>query len=172
MAGRSVPSGDRGTPTRRARFARRLALNPAFRRVGRFVVPPVDRLLHRLSGGRVHLADAAVPTLVLTVPGRRSGQPRTTPLAYVPDGDDYLVVGSNWGRADHPAWTANLLAAPTAVVEERGRRTVVRPQLLAGPDRQRAWQRVTEVWPAYDDYAAAVTGRELRVFRLVPVDQR
>lgn len=160
---------DRDMLPRRVRLARRLALNPAFRRVGMVVVPRVDRVLHRVTRGRVHLADAAVPTLVLTVAGRRSGQPRTIPLAYVPDGDDYLVVGSNWGQADHPTWTINLMAADTAVVEARGRRVVVHPHLLGGADRQRAWRRLTAVWPTYDDYTERASGRELRVFRLTPV---
>ena len=154
---------------RRVRVARRLALNPVFRRVGRALVPRIDRWLHRVTRGRIHLADAAVPTLVLTVVGRRSGQTRQTPLAYVPDGDAYLVVGSNWGQRRHPAWTANLLAADTAVVEAHGDRVTVRPHLLEGEERAEAWQRLTSVWPTYDDYTDRAGGRELRVFRLVPV---
>jgi deazaflavin-dependent oxidoreductase (nitroreductase family) len=153
---------------RRVRLARRLALNPVFRRVGKVVVPRVDRVLHRVSRGRVHLADAAVPTLVLVVAGRRSGQPRSTPLAYVPDGDDYLVVGSNWGQAEHPVWTLNLLAAETAVVEAGGRRVRVAPELLEGEARAEAWARLRAVWPTYDDYTDRAGGRELRVFRLRP----
>lgn len=156
--------------SRRVRLARRLALNPAFRWIGRAVVPSIDRVLHRLSGGRVHLADAAVPTLLLVVRGRRSGRLRTTPLAYVPDGDGYLVVGSNWGQAEHPAWTLNLMAADTAVVEARGRRVTVRPELLEGAARDQVWPQLTDVWPAYDDYTARAGGRTLRVFRLTPVD--
>lgn len=154
---------------RRVRVARRLALNPAFRTVGKVVVPRVDRVLHRLTKGRVQLAGAAVPTLLLTVAGRRSGEPRQVPLAYVPDGDAFLVVGSNWGQADHPVWTLNLMAADRAVVETRGRRVPVRPRLLEGPDRDAAWERVTAVWPTYDDYTARAGGRRLRVFRLEPV---
>lgn len=153
---------------RRVRVARRLALNPVFRGIGKVVVPRVDRVLHRLTGGRVQLAAAAVPTLVLTVAGRRTGDPRATPLAYVPDGDAFLVVGSNWGQADHPVWTLNLIAADTALVETRGRRVTVRPRLLEGADREAAWARLTAVWPTYDDYTARAGGRELRVFRLEP----
>ena len=154
----------------RVRLARRLALNPLFRSIGKVVVPWLDRWLHRLSGGRWHIAGLAVPTLVLTVAGRRSGQPRTTPLAYVPDGDEYLVVGSNWGQASHPTWTVNLMAADTAVVEAQGRRVTVRPRLLEGADREAVWPQLTAVWPTYDDYTARAGGRQLRVFRLTPVD--
>lgn len=161
---------DRAEVPFRVRLARRLALNPVFRFIGRVVVPRLDRILHRLSGGRLHVAGLAVPTLMLIVAGRRSGQPRTTPLAYVPDGDDMLVVGSNWGQAAHPTWTLNLLAADTAVVEARGRRVTVRPTLLEGVEREQVWPRLTAVWPTYDDYTDRAGGRELRVFRLTPVD--
>lgn len=154
---------------RRVRVARRLALNPVFRTLGKVLVPRIDRVLHRVTRGRIHLADAAVPTLLLVVAGRRSGQPRSVPLAYVPDGDDYLVVGSNWGQADHPVWTLNLLAADTAVVEAGGRRVEVVPELLEGPARAEAWERLRAVWPTYDDYTDRAAGRELRVFRLRPV---
>lgn len=154
-------------PSRRVRVARRLALNPVFRRVGRVVVPRVDRVLYRLTRGRVQLAGAAVPSLLLTVPGRRSGEPRTTPLAYVPDGEDFLVIGSNWGQEAHPVWTLNLMAAETAVVETRGRRVVVHPHLLEGADRRAVWPRLVTVWPTVDDYTEC-SGRELRVFRLRP----
>ena len=161
---------ERRTLPRRVRLARWLALNPGFRWFGKVLVPRLDRVLHRLSGGRLHLAGLAVPTLVLVVAGRRSGQPRTTPLAYVPDGDDYLVVGSNWGQASHPTWTVNLLAADTAEVQARGRRVTVRPRLLEGAEREQVWPRLVAVWPAYDDYTERAGGRELRVFRLTPVD--
>lgn len=161
---------ERRTIPRRVRVARWLSLNPVFRRIARVVAPRVDRWLHRLTRGRFHLASLAVPTLVLTVAGRQSGLPRQTPLAYVPDGQDFLVVGSNWGQEDHPVWTVNLMAADTAIVETRGRRVTVQPRLLEGDDRAAAWRRLTQVWPAYDDYTARAGGRELRVFRLVPMD--
>ena len=161
---------DRRAVPLRVRIGRRLALNPLFRRIGRVLVPRLDRLLHRLTGGRVHLARFAVPTLVLLVAGRRSGQLRRTPLAYVPDGGDFLVVGSNWGQASHPVWTLNLLAAGAAVVETDGRHVPVTPHLLEGEERDAVWPRLIAVWPAFDDYTERAAGRELRVFRLTPVD--
>lgn len=151
------------------RLARRLALNPLFRRIGRLVVPRLDRALHRLSRGRWHLADAVADTLVLKVRGRRSGQLRTTPLVYARDEGSYLVVGSNWGRPEHPVWTENLLAAGGAEIEVGGRRIRVHARLLEGAERDRAWARCIQRWPAWQDYLALTGGRSLRVFRLEPV---
>jgi deazaflavin-dependent oxidoreductase (nitroreductase family) len=156
-------------PSAARHMARALARRPLFRRLGRRVVPGVDRVLHRLTGGRVQLGSLAVPMLVLTVRGRRSGEPRQTSLAYVPDGDHYLVVGSNWGQERHPVWTTNLLAADRATVNVRGWEVEVRPVLLEGDERDVVWGRLLEVWPVYADYEQ-LSGRTLRVFRLGPAD--
>ena len=99
------------------RITQRVAGSGPFKVVGPKVVPPLDRLLHRLTGGRVLLSRALLPGLVLTTTGRRSGQPRPTPLMCVPEPEGtWLVLGSNFGQDSHPAWTGNLLAEPRASV--------------------------------------------------------
>lgn len=149
-----------------SRAVRRVATSRGFRRLAPHVVPPLDRAVHRLTGGRVSVSQAIVPSLVLTTTGRRSGLPRQTPLACLPDGDRrWYVVGSNFGKPHHPAWTANLLADPEATVEVRGRSVPVRATLLADDEKAEVWPRLLAVWPAYDDYTA-LSGRDLRVFRL------
>lgn len=154
------------------RAVQRMAGSPGFAAVGPKVVPPVDRVLHRLSGGRVLLSRALLPGLVLTTTGRRSGLPRETPLMCVPEPDgSFLVVGSNFGRPDHPAWTANLLATPGASVSYRRRDVPVTAHLLTGDERDRAWSRARALWPTFDRYAARAD-RTLRVFRLVPGEGR
>jgi hypothetical protein len=71
-----------------------------------------ERALRRMRRDRIGVLDlVGLPSIQITVPGRRTGIPRTTPLQYVPDGDAFLVVGSNWGSATHPAGAANLMAA-------------------------------------------------------------
>ena len=157
---------DLGSPA--GRVTQWVAASRAFRAVGPKVVPPVDRLLSRLSGGRVVLSGTLVPSLVLETTGARSGQRRTTPLACLPEDDgSFLVVGSNFGRERHPAWTANLQADPEATVTHRGRTVPVRAQLLDPEQKAAVWPRLTALWPNYDRYTE-VSGRDLRVFRLVP----
>lgn len=137
--------------------------------VGRALVP-ADRLLGRLTRGRV-VALRLVPSLLLTTTGRHSGLPRHTPLLGVPDGEAYLVIGSNWGQRRQPAWALNLLANPDATVTRHGRRVPVRARLLTGPDRDRALRLAVRHWPAYETYAKRAGARPLHVFRLQPVDR-
>jgi deazaflavin-dependent oxidoreductase (nitroreductase family) len=145
-----------------------VAASSGFRAVGPRVVPRLDRLLSRLTGGRVVLSGALVPSLVLETTGAKTGRPRTTPLACLPlDDGSFLVVGSNFGRDHHPAWTANLAANPDATVTYRGRRIPVTATLLDAEAKAAVWSRLAAVWPNYDRYTE-VSGRDLRVFRLVP----
>jgi deazaflavin-dependent oxidoreductase (nitroreductase family) len=103
-----------------------------------------------------------------TTTGRRSGRPRTNPLTYARDGGDYVVVGSNYGKAHHPAWSANLIAEPRATIHIQGRELPVEAELVTDQDeRQRLWTLMTRVWPAYDAYARR-SGRQIRIFRLRP----
>ena len=177
-AGRLAPPDVPVTPRRswsarlRAWTARHVvqpaATTALFRRIGPSVVPKLDRAVHHLSGGRLVTSQLFVTSLVLTTTGRRSGELREAPLACAAEpAGTWLVVGSNFGREQHPAWTANLLADARATVSYEGRSTAVTAHLLEGADRDAAWQTLREVWPAYDKYEA-IAGRRLRVFRLVP----
>lgn len=128
---------------------------------------PLDRLLGRLTRGRfVALGLRGLPSLLITTTGRKSGQPRTNPLIYSPDGDSFVVVGSNWGQQHHPAWSANLLAHPEATVTLGGRDIAVRATLATGAERARLWDLVRRNWPAYQTYQERAGGRDIRVFRL------
>jgi deazaflavin-dependent oxidoreductase (nitroreductase family) len=150
------------------RVVQRVAGSHAFAPVAKHVVPRLDRVLNRATRGRFILATLIAPSLVLTARGARSGQPRQTPLVTLPDDDgSLLVVGSNFGQPRHPAWTANLLANPDVTVTYRGRTFPARAHLLEDAERAEVWPRLTQVWPVYDRYVE-MSGRELRVFRLVP----
>lgn len=110
------------------------------------------------------------PLLLLRSIGARTGTLRETPLAAVPleDGRIY-VVGSNFARQEHPAWTANLLARPQAEITFRGRTTQVTARLLSDPERDAAWEQLVAVFPAWARYTT-VTDRSFRVFEFTPVD--
>ncbi|MDX6370291.1 MAG: hypothetical protein QOG93_1793, partial [Gaiellaceae bacterium] len=121
------------------RVVQKVAGSAAFAKVAPHVVPRTDKLLHRLSGGRFVLSRAMLPSLVLTTTGAKSGSPREAPLATLPVGDAFLVVGSNFGREKHPAWTGNLLKHPEATVSFRGRRIPVTAHLLDEEEKAAAW---------------------------------
>jgi deazaflavin-dependent oxidoreductase (nitroreductase family) len=150
------------------RVVQKVAGSHAFAPVAKHVVPRLDRVLNRVTRGRFVLSSLLVPSLVLTARGAKTGEPRTTPLATLPEDDgSFLVVGSNFGQPRHPAWTGNLLKNPDAQVTYAGRTFDVTATLLDGDERAEAWPRLTAVWPVYDRYVE-MSGRDLRVFRLTP----
>jgi deazaflavin-dependent oxidoreductase (nitroreductase family) len=154
--------------SRIGRFMQRLAGSPGFARIAPHVVPPIDRLLHRISGGRIVMSSGLLPILVLTTTGARSGRPRTSPLATLPQRDGtFLVVGSNFGKEHHPAWTGNLIKTPDATISFRGREVPVTAHLLDDDEKAEVWPLLTAMWPTFDRYVER-SGRDLRVFRLAP----
>jgi deazaflavin-dependent oxidoreductase (nitroreductase family) len=102
--------------------------------------------------------------LLLTHVGRKSGRVYTIPLMYVPDGDRFVVVGSNAGDARPPAWWLNLQAHPDARVEVGALELAVRARLAQGAERARLWALLVA---GYRDYARYE--RETRGVRELPV---
>jgi deazaflavin-dependent oxidoreductase (nitroreductase family) len=100
--------------------------------------------------------------LLLTTTGRKSGEPRTTPLIHRTDGDRWVVVASKGGAPEHPSWYQNLLADPEATIEVKAEEIPVRTTTASGEERARLWSLMAEVWPAYDDYQQK-TDREIPV---------
>ncbi|AGS70211.1 nitroreductase family deazaflavin-dependent oxidoreductase [Streptomyces collinus] len=151
------------------RCVQRVSAGRAFAKVAPHVVPALDRAVHRLTGGRVLLSALMLPGVILTSTGARSGLPRRTPLACMPaaDGRGWVLVGSNFGRPGHPAWTHNLLAHPDAFVSWKGRDVPVTARLLTGAERAAVWRELLVFWPPYAAYQARVA-REIRLFRLDP----
>jgi deazaflavin-dependent oxidoreductase (nitroreductase family) len=177
-AGRLAPAGatvpvrvtlvDRVQAWMRHHVVPRLTGTALFTRIGPRIVPPLDRFASRVTRGRFTVSDLTAPSLVLTTTGHRSGEPREVPLACVVEpGGSWLVVGSNFGRERHPAWTANLLHDPHAVVRRRGRTWPVTAAHLEGSARAEAWSALMRLLPVYDAYEARAQ-RDLRVFRLTP----
>ncbi|MFE9097183.1 nitroreductase family deazaflavin-dependent oxidoreductase [Streptomyces sp. NPDC007264] len=150
-----------------ARIVQKVSATRAFAKVAPHVVPALDRAVHRLTRGKVLLSARMLPGVVLTATGAKSGLPRRTPLACMPEeGGSWILVGSNFGRTGHPAWTANLLAHPDASISWKGQDIPVRAHLLEGAEREAAWRAALEFWPPYATYQTRVE-REIRLFRLV-----
>jgi deazaflavin-dependent oxidoreductase (nitroreductase family) len=125
----------------------------------------VHRRLYRLTGGVIGHRTFMGPMLLLTTTGRRSGEARTTPLLYMPDGADYYVVGSNGGRDRPPAWLLNLEANPDASVQAGRRKVRVKAEVLRGDAKQAVWPRMVEHYSGWDHYQQ-LTEREIPAVRL------
>ena len=140
-----------------------------FRRIGPRVLPPLERVLRRITGGRVQVSGLLVPSLVLHSVGAKSGATRDTVLMYTPDGNGRAIVaGTSFARERHPSWTYNLLANPDASITVRGRQLAVRAHLIADAGRNAAWRRIERQWPGYRAYERD-SGRTVRLFLLQPV---
>jgi deazaflavin-dependent oxidoreductase (nitroreductase family) len=100
--------------------------------------------------------------LLLTTTGRKSGQPRTLPLIFAQDGDDYLVVASMGGAPQHPQWYLNLTANPEAEVQVKADVIPVTARTASDDEKPRLWKIVTEQWPNYDVY-------QTRTDRVIPL---
>lgn len=125
-----------------------------------------DKWLYpRFHGRLVSAGPPILPLLLLTTTGRVSGRLSSTPLVYKPDGDDVVVVASNWGQQHHPSWSWNLLAQPHATIEIGGRRRAVVARLATSSERARLWPQLLDAFPPYQTYAER-SGRELRIFIL------
>ena len=118
--------------------------------------------LYRVSGGRLGARAGGIPMLMLTTRGRRSGAARSVVLAYLPDGDDLVIVASNSGSDHHPAWWLNLRAAPEATVQVGPETRRVRAALATPAERARLWPVLKTTNPFYAGY-------EQRTRREIPV---
>jgi deazaflavin-dependent oxidoreductase (nitroreductase family) len=123
---------------------------------------------YEASDGRWGAKLGGLPMLVLRSVGRKSGQTRTTPLVYLPHGDEFVVVASFYGSPSHPAWYRNLQAQPACELRA-GRRRLRAVARTAGPEeRARLWPRLLELYPGYAEYQRR-TEREIPVVVLSPV---
>ncbi len=123
----------------------------------------VHTRIYRLTGGRVGGAIPGGATmLLLHTTGRKSGTKRTTPLVYIADGDDLVVIASYGGSPKHPAWWLNLRAQPAATVQI-GRDTFrVQAEEATGEERERLWARAVAAYSGY-------TGYQQKTSRRIPV---
>jgi F420H(2)-dependent quinone reductase len=121
-------------------------------------------LAYRATRGLIghHIPGVRAPILLLEHTGAKSGRRRTSPLLYVPDGDDVAIIASKGGHPQNPAWFHNLRANPEATVRIGSERRPVRARLAEGDERERLWKRAVELWPSYAEY-------QQRTDRAIPV---
>jgi deazaflavin-dependent oxidoreductase (nitroreductase family) len=120
------------------------------------------RAAYERTGGRVGARLMGIPMLLLTTVGRRTGRQRTLPLACHPDGDDLVVVASNNGSDQHPAWWLNLEANPAAHVRFGREERRVRAFRATPEERARLWPELVRRNRHFEGYARK-TKREIPV---------
>ena len=121
---------------------------------------PQDMLAHnrqviadfRANGG----VEPGRNLLLLTTTGARTGQERTSPMMFVPDGDRILVIASNAGAVRHPNWYHNLVAHPDVTVEVTGDTYRAHARTLEGEERERVWASITSKYAFFLDHQAKI----------------
>jgi deazaflavin-dependent oxidoreductase (nitroreductase family) len=138
------------------------------------VLHHIDRPVYRLTRGRHTLSSwvSGIPVVMLTTTGAKTGQQRTSPVLGVPDGENLVVIASNWGQRRHPAWYYNLRAHPKATVTVGGVARRVQAHEAVGEERERLWQRDLEVYPGRAAYERRAGHRHIPVVVLTPVSDK
>ena len=144
---------------------------PTQERIAKPVIKAMSHLntwIYRVSGGRIGATwPRGGQILLLTTVGRKSGTRRTTPLVYLRDGNDVILIGSQGGMSKHPLWYLNLEANPDCEVEIGSVRTLMRARRVTDDEKAGLWPRITAMNKDFDDYQAR-TERNIPVLRLSP----
>lgn len=109
--------------------------------------------VYRLTRGVIgHKVPGGPPMLLLDHEGAKSGTRRTSPLVYVQDGDDIVLVASKGGNPKNPAWFHNLKANPDATIQVGSEKRPVRARVATDEERKRLWPKAVETYSGYDGY--------------------
>jgi deazaflavin-dependent oxidoreductase (nitroreductase family) len=132
---------------------------------------PVDRYVYRKTEGKATLSSwlAGLPVIMLTTTGAKTDQRRTVPVLGLLDGEEVVVIASNYGRRRNPAWYHNLCRHPRASVTIEGMTYEVEAHELAEEERERYFQRGAEMYPGFVHYQRWAAGRRIPVIKLYPV---
>ena len=116
----------------------------------------------RANSGKVGGNFEGAPMVIITTTGAKSGQPRTIPLVYLPDGDRVVIFASKAGAPTNPDWYHNLKAHPDLVVEVGSETYAAVAEDITGDERDRLFAAQVAVMPGFQTYADNTT-------RLIPV---
>ena len=113
----------------------------------------VHEAIYKGSGGLIgHRVPGLPPMLLLDHVGTKSGTKRTTPLVYIPDGDNMVIVASKGGYPKHPAWYHNLRANPRTTVQAGTKKIPVTARVAGEAERDRLWPKVVDAYSGYAGY--------------------
>ena len=127
----------------------------------------INTFIIRISRGRVGAKLGTQTILILHTTGRKSGQPRSVPIAYFRDGENFFIVASNWGKDTDADWVFNLRADPHATIELDGRTIPVTAREAEGDEYSRLWKYASEHNPPYLDYQK-MTARHIPIVMFTP----
>jgi len=109
-------------------------------------------VVYRLSNGKLGGTFQSSPVALLTTTGRKSGEPRVSPLLYLREGGRVILAASQGGRDTNPMWYLNLKANPTVSVQIKGEVLQLRARDATAEERGEYWTKLAAMYPTLDDY--------------------
>jgi F420H(2)-dependent quinone reductase len=146
-----------------------MSQRPTMKKALRRAFMRVHIAIYRVSGG---LLGSRIPTrsfLLLTTLGRKSGQERVTPIFYIPSGEDFILVASNWGEPTLPLWWLNLQAHPQAKVRAGRKRLAVVARQADAEEHARLWPAIIARYGEFARYQRRLE-REIPLVILSPLN--
>ena len=133
----------------------------------------LDILAIKQSKGQHSLTNllAGVPLVTVTTIGAKSGEPRTMPLVAIPDGENVILIASNWGDAKNPAWYYNMRANPKVILTYKGKRATYLAREVFDEERMRCWEKAVAIYAGYASYERRTGDRQIPVMLLTPQEQ-
>ncbi|MGB1252548.1 MAG: nitroreductase/quinone reductase family protein [Candidatus Promineifilaceae bacterium] len=135
------------------------------------VLHPIDGAIIRWSKGRTSAAAvlAGLPVVSLTATGAKSGKKRTLPLIGIPDGDNIVLIASNWGQQKHPAWYYNVRTNPDVSVGfEGGDYAFTAREVTDSAERADLWNKAVKLYAGYNAYRQRASHRQIPIVLLSP----
>jgi deazaflavin-dependent oxidoreductase (nitroreductase family) len=108
--------------------------------------------IYRRSSGKLGGTFQKGPVALLTTTGRKTGEPRVSPLLYMRDGDRVILVASHGGRDKHPLWYLNLKANPKVQVQIKKEALDLTARDATDEERAKYWSQLVDMHPSYEDY--------------------
>jgi deazaflavin-dependent oxidoreductase (nitroreductase family) len=124
--------------------------------------------LYRLTSGAIGGRMAGLNVLLLATTGRKTGQSRTTPLGYFKENGNFVIIASNGGADQNPAWYYNLKSNPQVTIQIGNKHLAAKAEVVDGEKRKQMWTDLVKMAPAYDKYTTR-TKREIPLVILKPV---
>lgn len=158
----------RATPLNR--FFNAVAPTRLFASIYSKLGPTLDRPMLKGRGklvGRMY----GFQVLLLVTTGKKTGARRESPLLYARDGENFVIVGTNFGSTVHPSWTENLLAQPRAQIVVADETLDVQAELVDEANWQQMWPKLVTVYGGYAKYLERTGGRIPRIFVLRPISR-
>ncbi len=137
------------------------------------VLPYLDRIVLDLTRNSQTATRVltGLPALTITTRGARTSRMYRTPLLYLQEGENYLLIATNFGQRENPGWYYNILAHPEIEVTLDGEISRYLGAEVKGLDRRAYWEKAVAHYPGYSNYQRRAAGRRIPIIILSPLDR-